>query len=275
MTALSTFPRRLRPGREASERAAGSEERPQGRSARQQCREESLGLGGAKSPVHPRVQETNKPPRSSSTIRQLFFVCFWGFFVCFFFFFFFNNISKEESKGRCVFLKSFSVVVLEGVVGLFFLFVMSFFSKGKGREKLLLQSPVFACDGHSWGSGCTVQRRLESRCLPASQPAILAGRSQNKPILGKGPLVDFQIVRDKRERWTEGEPDPREGEDVREKGAGERTGRCSCRGGRCRRGTAVRGMGDASRVMEIRGSAASSHAVASVPHWGTSLLRAS
>lgn len=30
---------------EASERAAGSEERPQGRSARQQCREESLGQG--------------------------------------------------------------------------------------------------------------------------------------------------------------------------------------------------------------------------------------
>lgn len=45
--------------------------------------------------------------------------------------------------------------------------------------------------------------------------------------------------------------------------------------GRCWRGTAARGMGDASQVMEIRGSAALSHAVASVPHWGTSLLRAS
>lgn len=72
--------------REASERAVGSEERPQGRSARQQRREESLGLGRAKSPVHPRVQEANKPPRSSSTIRQLFFVCFlWGFLFFFLF----------------------------------------------------------------------------------------------------------------------------------------------------------------------------------------------
>lgn len=43
----------------------------------------------------------------------------------------------------------------------------------------------------------------------------------------------------------------------------------------CRRGTTVRGMGDVNQVMEIRGSAASQHTTASVPRWGTSLLRAS
>lgn len=48
--------------------------------------------------------------------------------------------------------------------------------------------------------------------MPAGlPPAILAGRSQNKPILGKGPLVDFQIVREGRDRRVEGEPDPQEG----------------------------------------------------------------
>lgn len=161
---------------EASERAAGSQERPQGRSARQQCREESLGLGGAKSPAHPRVQEANKPPRSSSTIRQLFFLCVFGVFLfVFFFFFFFSNISKEESKGKCVFfLKSFSVVVLEGFVGRGFFYVI--FSKGKGREKLLQQSPVFARDGHSWGSGCTVHTGSSpGACQPPNQPSSQEG----------------------------------------------------------------------------------------------------
>lgn len=94
---------------EASERAAGAEERPQGRSARQQCREESLGLGGAKSPAHPRVQEANKPPRSSSTIRQLFFCVFLGFF-CLFFFLFFSSVifpRKKAKGGVSFFLRVF------------------------------------------------------------------------------------------------------------------------------------------------------------------------
>lgn len=48
--------------------------------------------------------------------------------------------------------------------------------------------------------------------VPASLPlAALAGRSWNKPILGKGPLVDFQTVREGRKWRAEGEPDPREG----------------------------------------------------------------
>lgn len=55
----------------------------------------------------------------------------------------------------------------------------------------------------------SMQARVQ---VPAGlPPAILAGRSQNKPVLGKGPLVDFQIVREERERRAEGEPDPREG----------------------------------------------------------------
>jgi len=108
-------------------------------------------------------------------------------------------------------------------------------------------------------------------------PAILAGRSQSKPVLGKGPLVDFQIVREegrggRRESQTLGKVG---GEYAGEKGRGGRTGRCSCHSGQCRRGIAVRGMGDISQVTEIRGSAASPHAAASVPHRGTSLLQAS
>lgn len=173
----------------------------------------------------------------------------------------------------CLFLEFFRCC-FRGVCGVFFL--LFHFFQGKRKRKA---PSAKSCLCKRWvflGQRVHRPHRLESRCLPASQPAILTGRSHNTPILGKGPLVDFQIVRDGRERWTEGEPDPREGEDAGEKGAGERAGRCSCRAvGVGEGGTAARGMGDASRVMEVRGSAASAHAVASVPHWGTSLLRAS
>lgn len=146
----------------------------------------------------------------------------------FLFFSFFSSVifPRKKAKGDVsFFLKSFSVVVLEGFVGCFF-FLCHFF-QGKRKRKA---PSAKSCLCKRWaflGQRVHHPHRLESRCLPASQPAILAGRSHNKPILGKGPLVDFQIVRDRRERWTEGEPDPREGEDVGEKGAGERGGRCS------------------------------------------------
>lgn len=53
---------------------------------------------------------------------------------------------------------------------------MSFFSKGKGREKLLQQSPVFASDGHSWGSGCTVHTGSSpGACQPPNQPSSQEG----------------------------------------------------------------------------------------------------
>lgn len=55
------------------------------------------------------------------------------------------------------------------------------------------------------------------------------------------------------------------GEDSGEEGPEGQTGRCSCRSSRCQRGTTTSGMGDVSQVIEIRGSAASRHAAASVP----------
>lgn len=57
-----------------------------------------------------------------------------------------------------------------------FFFVISFFSKGKGREKLLQQSPVFARDGCSWGSGCTVHAGSSpGACQPPNQPSSQEG----------------------------------------------------------------------------------------------------
>lgn len=154
--------------REASERAVGSEERPQGRSARQQCREESLGLGGAKSPVHPRVQEANKPPCSSSTIRQLFFVCFWGFL---FFFLFLQYFQGRKQRVMCLFLKSFSVVVvLEGFV--FFFFVMSFFPREKEEKSSfskVLSLQVMGVPGAA-GAPSTRARVQVLASLPTSHP---------------------------------------------------------------------------------------------------------
>lgn len=76
----------------------------------------------------------------------------------------------------CLFLKSFSVAVLEGFVGFCFFFCYVIFSKGKGREKLLQQSPVFASDGHSWGSGCTVHTGLSpGACQPPNRPSSQEG----------------------------------------------------------------------------------------------------
>lgn len=127
----------------------------------------------------------------------------------------------------CLFLEFFCCCCFRGGCGVFFL--LCHFFQGKRKRKA---PSAKSCLCKRWvflGQQVHRPRRLESRCLPASQPAILTGRSHNKPILGKGPLVDFQIVRDGRERWTEGEPDPREGEDAGEKGAGEGAGRCSWR----------------------------------------------
>lgn len=163
---------------EASERAAGSEERPQGRSARQQCREESLGLGGAKSPAHPRVQEANKPPQSSSTIRQLFFVCFWGFFVSFFFFFFFSNISKEESKGRCVFFfKEFFCCCFRRVCGLVF-FLCHFFQGKRKRKAPSAKSCLCKKMGIPGAAGApSTQARVQ---VPASLPTSHPRRKESQ-----------------------------------------------------------------------------------------------
>lgn len=89
---------------EASERAAGSEERPQGRSARQQCREESLGPGGSQEPSAPQGAGRQQASHIQLHHKATFFLCVFGVFLFVFFsFFFFSNSSKEESKGRCVF----------------------------------------------------------------------------------------------------------------------------------------------------------------------------
>lgn len=85
------------------------------------------------------------------------------------------------------------------------------FSKGKGREKAsfgkVLSLHAMGIPGAA--GALSMQAQVQ---VPASlPPAALAGRSWNKPILGKGPLVDFQIVREGRKRQVEGEPDPWEG----------------------------------------------------------------
>lgn len=146
-----------------------------------------------------------------------------------------------------------------------FFFVMSFFSKGKGREKLLRQSPLFASDGRSWGSGCTVHAGSSpGACQPPNQPSSQEGVTTSLSLAKVLWLTSKLSV-------TEGRGGQRESQTL---GKVKTLGR---RGGRTNRAMLLsgRGMGDASRVMEIRGSAASSHAVASAPHGGTSLLRAS
>lgn len=100
----------------------------------------------------------------------------------------------------CLFLEFFRCC-FRGVCGVFFCYFIFF--QGKRKRKA---PSAKSCLCKRWvflGQRVHRPRRLESRCLPASQPAILTGRSHNTPILGKGPLVDFQIVRDGRERWTE------------------------------------------------------------------------
>lgn len=118
----------------------------------------------AKRPAHPGAREASKPPHSSSTIRQLFF-----FFFCILWFFFSSiNISKEESKGRCL-SRVFVVVVVVVLGGIVFICCCLFhFSKGKGRERLLQQSPVFACNG-PWADGCSIHTDSSpGACRPPS-----------------------------------------------------------------------------------------------------------
>lgn len=120
-------------------------------------------------------------------------------------------------------------------------------------------------------------RRLESRCLlashqPSSQEGVRTSLSLAKVLWLTSKLSVMEGRGGRRESQTLGKVG---GEDAGEEGPEGQTGQCSCCGGQCRRGTAARGMGDVSQVMEIRGSAASRHAAASVPHRGTSLLRAS
>lgn len=112
----------------------------------------------------PQGAGSRRLPRASSTIRQLFFffVVFFVFLILFWVFllvFFFSSIifPRKKAKGdvsleRLVFVVV--VVVFRGILGILLLLLFRFF-KGRGRENLQ-QSPVFACDGHSWGSWCTV-----------------------------------------------------------------------------------------------------------------------
>lgn len=141
------------------------------------------------------------------------------------------------------------------------------FSKGKGRESLLRQSPVFACDEQPRGGALSMQARVQAPAGPPQKPSSQEGVRTN-PSLAK-VLWLLQNVRDGRERRVEGEPDPGEGWRRRHQGGGGGgTGRTkrtrSFCGGRSR-GSAVRGRGAAGGVTEIRGSAAPRRAAASVP----------
>lgn len=150
----------------------------------------------------------------------------------------------------------------------FFFFCYVIFSKGKGRGKLLQQSPVFASDGHSWGSGCTVHTGWSpGACQPPNQPSSQEGVRTSLSLAKVLWLTSKLSV-------TEGRGGQRESQTV---GKVKTSGRRERENeeGDAPVAEVGAGMGDASRVMEVRGSAASSHAVASVPHWGTSLLRAS
>lgn len=156
MTALSAFPAG------ASQGAVGWRG-AQGRWARQQCREESVGVGQAPStPWGTRGQQ-------ASPFQLHHKATFFFFFFCILWFFFSSiNISKEESKGRCL-SRVFVVVVVVVLGGIVFICCCLFhFSKGKGRERLLQQSPVFACNG-PWADGCSIHTDSSpGACWPPS-----------------------------------------------------------------------------------------------------------
>lgn len=168
--------------------------------------------------------------------------------------------------------KEFFCCCFRGVCG-FFVAVVSFF-QGKRKRKPPSAKSCLCMRWAFLGQWVHRPRRLESRCLPAShQPSLQEGvrtsLSLAKVLWLTSKLSVMEGRGGRRESQTLGKVG---GEDAGEEGPGGRTGRCSCRGGRCRRGTAIRGMGDVSQVVEIRGSAAWPHAAASVPRWGTSLL---
>ena len=197
MTALSAFPAG------ASQGAVGRRG-AQGRWARQQCREESVGAGQAPStPWGTRGQQASP--------FQLHHKATFFFFFCILCFFFLQLIYPRKKAKGDVFLE-FSLLLLLLFWGVLCLFVVVCFIFPREKEEKGSFSKVLSL--HAMGPGQTAAASTQIQVqVPAGLPAaILTGRSHNKPILGKGPLVDFQIVRDGREkRWVEGEPDPQEG----------------------------------------------------------------
>lgn len=160
----------------------------------------------AKRPARPGAREASKPPHSSSTIRQLFF-----FFVFCVFFFLQLIYPRKKAKGD-VFLEFSLLLLLLLFLGVLCLFVVVCFIFPREKEEKGSFSKVLSLHAMGPGQAAAASTQIQVQ-VPAGLPAaILTGRSHNKPILGKGPLVDFQIVRDGREkRWVEGEPDPQEG----------------------------------------------------------------
>lgn len=159
---------------------------------------------------------------------------------------------------------------------MFFRCCLFHFSKGKGRGRLLQQSPVFACNG-PWAGGCGIHADFKSRCLPASQlPFLQEGVTTNLSLAKVLWLISKLSVMEGR-RGGQRESQTREkvgDEDAGEDGPGRPTGLGAFSDGWCRRSTARHGMGNVSQVMEIRGSAAL-QCCGFGPCKGTSLLRAS
>lgn len=183
---LSPCPRSLRPGREAPWQGRPPSEL---RGQRKGRREDQLGSNAGRSLWAWGSQEPSAPQGAGSQQaspvqlhhKATFFCVFLGFFCLFFFsFFFFSNISKEESKGRCVFfLKSFSVVVLEGFVGrLFFFFLCHFFPREKEEKSSFSKVLSLQAMGIPGAAGApSTQARVQ---VPASLPTSHPRRKESQ-----------------------------------------------------------------------------------------------